>query len=92
MDTFQAIVSKDLISNIYKNGQNWNPMKNTKMTEEFITTLKVYAAKKTIDWDFGNDVYSCCSGNIDDAYDLGVREGMTFMARDILDELKLEYK
>ena len=64
-------------------------MKN-KISEKSITALTNRAAKKTL-WELCEEedsiVDDWAGGNIDDAYELGVKDGQIIMARKILKAL-----
>lgn len=67
------------------------------MTEEFIERLKKLARRKCWGDKFeepNNDSYvdDMAGGNVDDAYQGGLDTGETWLARDILTELKIDWK
>lgn len=61
------------------------------LTPEFIETLKNLASTKTWGDTEDFDVYNYSGGNFDDAFEGGVRAGVIYMARDVLDELNISW-
>ncbi len=65
------------------------------MTEEMINRLKTFAQKRS-DYDHrAEDDYldpqDMSGGNFDDCYNMGIDEGYTQLAREILDTLSIDY-
>jgi len=61
---------------------------NDKLKERLISLAKD-EAKKSDNEDF--NVYDWSGGNVDDAFEMGLDEGYTLLAREILDELNISY-
>jgi hypothetical protein len=62
------------------------------MNEEFIKRLIKIAQRKT--WTESDDFNTSdmSGGNYDDAYYGGLKDGETFMAREVLEHLQIKYK
>jgi len=60
--------------------------------DEVIEKLKRLAAEEARFDNEDFNAYDCSGGNFDDAYDAGCGDGQIELAREILDELKIEYK
>ena len=67
------------------------------MNEELIAKLKKLAARESTyedeDGNWLDDVciYDYCGGNTDDAYEMGERDGATYIAREVLVALDIPY-
>jgi len=61
------------------------------MNEKFIEKLKVLSKRKTCMDNFdGTDTPSYYCGNADDTYSMGMEDGTTELAREILNEMGIE--
>lgn len=57
---------------------------------ELIAKLEKLAKKETLcDSDPDSVVYDYCGGNVDDAYCMGQKDGEIYLAREVLEALKI---
>jgi hypothetical protein len=63
------------------------------MEQELIDKLLFLARKKSL-YDFGEDVcvFDYSGSNVDDAYEMGERDGQTELARELLKSIGINYK
>ena len=62
------------------------------MKQEIIDKLLLHAKKKLLHDNEDACVYDYSGGNVDDAYEIGERDGYTEFARELLTDLGLTYE
>lgn len=62
------------------------------LSPQFISRLKELAEQKTLQERDVLSVYDVSGGNVDDAYEAGVEDGETFLAREVLEDLGIKWE